>query len=304
MNSLRTHPLSPCILGVMIALLTLLSFQRGDALAGPTPPEYGAVLNLSGRQRMLTQKMSKEMLLIALNVDAEGNLKNLAQTVTLFERTQKGLRDGDTSLGLPPTSNDRIRKQLEKVDGLWQKFRPIVDGVLAERKVTAEAIKALAEQNPILLKQTNKAVLLYEKDAAQAGLQADPSLAVTINLAGKQRMLSQKMCKEYLLFAYGYEAENNKLNLLETYGLFERTLQGLQTGDPSLDLVGTKNAAIGQQLAKVDALWQVLKPIVVHATEPSTTTIPPEKTAQLAKINPDLLKEMNIAVEMFEREAR
>lgn len=304
MKPMYTYPLPSRIKVVVLALAMLFAMQPPCMLANPTTAEYGVVLNLSGRQRMLSQKMSKEVLLIALNVDTEGNLKNLAQTVTLFERTQKGLRNGDTALGLPPTTNERIRKQLDKVEGLWQQFRPLVDAVLAERKVSPETIKALAAQNPLLLKETNKAVLLYEKDAAQAGLQADPSLAVTINLAGKQRMLSQKMCKEYLLFAAGYEAENNKLNLLETYGLFERTLSGLQKGDSSLDLVGTKNAAILQQLAKVDTLWQALKPIVVFATEPSTTSVPPEKTAQLAKINPDLLKEMNIAVEMFEREAR
>lgn len=304
MKSKYTYPLPPCIKVIVLAMAMLFAVQPPCALANPTAAEYGVVLNLSGRQRMLSQKMSKEVLLIALNVDAENNLKNLAQTVALFERTQNGLRNGDPALGLPPTTNERIRKQLDKVEGLWQQFRPLVDGVLAERKVSPEIIKALAAQNPLLLKETNKAVLLYEKDAAQAGLQTDPSLAVTINLAGKQRMLSQKMCKEYLLFTAGYETENNKLNLLETYGLFERTLQGLQKGDASLDLIGTKNAAILQQLAKVDALWQALKPIVVFATEPSTTSIPLEKTAQLAKINPDLLKEMNIAVEMYEREAR
>lgn len=304
MHSKSHSSLSLFLIVSTSALLTMLLLQPSQVLATPTPSEYGVVLNLAGRQRMLTQKMSKEVLLIALNVDAEDNLKNLVQTIQLFDRTQTGLRNGDASLGLPPTTNERIRKQLEKVEGLWKRFRPIVDGVIAERKVTAEAVKNLAAQNPLLLKETNKVVLLYEKDAARAGLQADPSLAVTINLAGKQRMLSQKMCKEYLLFAYGYETENNKLNLLESYGLFERTLQGLQTGDPSLDLLGTKNATILQQLAKVDTLWQALKPIVVFATEPSTTSIPPEKTAQLARINPDLLREMNIAVEMFEREAR
>ena len=48
--------------------ITLSSIQPLCA-AEPSIAEYGTIINLAGRQRMLTQKMSKEALLVALKID-------------------------------------------------------------------------------------------------------------------------------------------------------------------------------------------------------------------------------------------
>ena len=270
---------------------------------GPTSAEYGVVLNLSGKQRMLSQKMSKEIMLVALGFDAEANLKNLDTTSKLFDKTLKGLRDGDASLKLPPTVNKRIIKQLDKTKAIWIDFYALIQKILEQKQITKEQVGLVAQKNLPLLKEMNKCVKRYEKDASKAGLKADPGLAVTINLSGKQRMLTQKMSKEFLLVANGYEIEDNKLNLLETHTLFERTLQGLLDGDSTLDLPGTKNKEIRDQLAVVQGLWESFKPIVSFGSDPKTTTIPDEKIKELATNNLPLLKEMNKAVGMYEKEA-
>ena len=49
-----------------------------------TKQEMGVVINLAGKQRMLTQKMSKEILLIAAGVDVDANKENLKKTATLL----------------------------------------------------------------------------------------------------------------------------------------------------------------------------------------------------------------------------
>lgn len=289
-----------------LLLLLLLSLGLTPAIclgAGPSASEYGVVLNLSGKQRMLTQKMSKEVMLIALNVDKDHNLQNLTATAALFDKTLKGLRDGDGSLNLPATSSNRIIRQLDKINSKhWQGFNKTIQEILAAKTVSKAQVKTIATANIPLLKQMNKCVKLYEKHASSAGLKADPGLAVTINLAGKQRMLTQKMSKEFLLVAYGYKTEDNKLNLFETSTLFERTLKGLQDGDATLDLPGTKNDAIRAQLQFVTELWTVFKPIIEKAaTSSATPTV--EEIKILADQNLPLLKEMNKAVKMFEKEA-
>jgi len=291
--------------GVFFIAIGLICFLSTTCWAaqGPTAAEYGVVLNLSGKQRMLTQKMTKEIMLVALGMDVEQNLKNLKATSALFDKTLKGLRDGDAGLRLPPTVSNRIRKQLDKIEGIWVDFHAVVKTILEAGSVNKDQIQVVATNNLPLLKQMNKCVKLYEKDASKAGLKADPGLAVTINLSGKQRMLTQKMSKEFLLVAYGHELEDNKLNLLETYSLFERTLKGLMDGDPTLDLPGTKNPAIRKQLSVVDGLWTSFKPVVAFGAEPGATTIGEDKMRQLAAENLPLLKEMNKAVGMYEKEA-
>lgn len=290
---------------VFLMVITFVGVSAASALAatGPTAAEYGVVLNLSGKQRMLTQKMSKEIMLVALDVDKAANLNNLAATASLFDKTLKGLRDGDTDLRLPETSNGRIRRQLDKVDKIWIDFHTVVKQIVDSGTVSPEQIENVATQNLPLLKEMNKCVNLYEKDASGAGLKADPALAVTINLSGKQRMLTQKMSKEFLLVALDHDRQTNKLNLLETYTLFERTLKGLKDGDATLDLPGTPNETIRRQLDIVDGLWKDFKQVVSYAAESATTSVPREKIDQLAAGNLPLLSEMNNAVGMYEKEA-
>ncbi|MCB1185239.1 type IV pili methyl-accepting chemotaxis transducer N-terminal domain-containing protein [bacterium] len=296
----------PAVAGLSLAVLvlTLLGTPLIVAAAeGPTAAEYGVVLNLSGKQRMLSQKMSKEIMLVAMDVDKAANLKNLAATAALFDKTLHGLRDGDADLRLPPTTNARILRQLDTIGEIWTGFHATVDAIVAAGAVTPDQVAEVAAANLPLLQQMNKCVKLYEKDASSAGLSADPGLAVTINLAGKQRMLTQKMSKEYLLVAYGHETDANKLNLLETYTLFERTLAGLKDGDDVLGLPATSNADIRAQLDVVAGLWATFKPVVENGAAPGTTAFSATDLQTLATTNLPLLKEMNAAVGMYEKEA-
>ncbi|MCP4410393.1 MAG: hypothetical protein GY807_22135 [Gammaproteobacteria bacterium] len=270
---------------------------------GPTSAQYGVVLNLSGKQRMLTQKMSKEIMLIALDIESEKNLVNLKKTSGLFDKTLEGLRNGSKELRLPSTSSRRILRQLDKIDAIWAEFYPVVQEIVQKKSVSGDHVSVVAKKNLPLLKQMNKAVGLYEKDAKKGGLKAAPGLAATINLSGKQRMLTQKMSKEFLLVAYGQGKEDNKLSLLETYSLFERTLKGLLDGDETLGLPGTKPQHIRDQLGVVNGLWVKFKPLVVYGAEHDTKSIPKEKINILAELNLPLLKQMNKAVGMYEQEA-
>lgn len=282
---------------MFLSLILIVSFT-GVSVA-QSAEEFGTVINLSGKQRMLTQKMSKEVMLIALDIDKAKNLENLKNTSSLFDKTLKGLRNGDADLKLPPTSSKAILRQLDRVDKLWADFYPIVQGVINNGGVSAEQVSEIATKNPKLLKQMNKAVGAYEKEAAKSGLKATPGLATTINLSGKQRMLTQKMSKEFLLVAYDYQVDDNKLNLLETFTLFERTLQGLKVGDDTLGLPPTSDAKILNQLDKVSALWDDAKPVFVSATS-AGGNISNSDTSLIAAINLPLLKEMNAAVQMYE----
>lgn len=287
-----------CTILAIVALFMALPVQA--FAEGPTAAEYGTVLNLSGKQRMLSQKMSKEVMLINLNIKKDENLTNLKATSSLFDKTLKGLRDGDASLKLPPTTSRRILRQIDdKIQPLWEAYYKNIQDILAAGSVSPEQLEAVATSNLPLLKEMNKCVKLYEKDASKAGLKSDPGLAVTINLAGKQRMLTQKMSKEFLLVASNYKVDENRLNLQETSGLFERTLTGLLDGDATLDLPGTKDEAIRTQLNKVQSMWTDFKPGIEFAAK-ETGTIPGDKISALADQNLPLLKEMNKAVGMYE----
>ena len=283
----------------LVVFLLFMSMAVPALAAGPTAAEYGVVINLSGKQRMLSQKMSKEVMLVALGVDVEQNLANLKETSELFDRTLTGLRHGDSGLQLVPTENKRILRQLDEVDAIWATFYPQVKAVLGSASVSPEQLSAIAAGNLPLLKEMNKAVGLYEADAKKGGLEADPGLAANLNLSGKQRMLTQKMSKEFFLLALGHDVDNNKLNLLETYTLFDRTLTGLVTGDETLGLPGTAPGPIVDQLDVVKGLWAGFQPLVASAAEPSAGKPGASEVRKVADANLPLLREMNKAVGLY-----
>lgn len=91
--------------GALIVSRTVAS-QRSDAL----------VINLAGAQRMLSQKMTKELLVMIYAGEVHTDVKNL---IARFGRVLRGLKLGDTELGLPPCGDSVILAQLEVVEKLW-----------------------------------------------------------------------------------------------------------------------------------------------------------------------------------------
>ena len=267
---------------LVVGMTTLSTAESTPAAVTQTKQQSGVVINLAGKQRMLTQKMSKEALFIAKGIDADANKANLKKTAALFDKTLNGLINGDSSLNLPKTENKEILAQLQKVSDLWKPFKANIDKVI-EGKADKATLEAIAKDNLPLLKNMNAAVQMYVKTSDS---KLDPAMAKTINLAGKQRMLTQKMTKELLLVANGIDADANKENAKKTAALFENTLNDL--------IAGTKNADIKAQLEKVKGLWADYAPIVKNV---DTSDAALKKAEEL---NMPLLKEMNKAVKMYE----
>ncbi len=250
-------------------------------------------INLAGKQRMLSQKMTKEALLISLNIDTDNNKKNLEASATLFDKTLTGLKVGDDSLGLTKTDNTSILKQLDKVSTLWNDFKTNIESTISKGS-SEEALNNIATQNLPLLSAMNKAVYMY---AGASGADLN-KLANVINLSGKQRMLTQKMSKELLLAAKGIDKSENLEKLKATTELFDKTLKGLLDGDKGLGLPKTSDEKIRKQLGTVKELWDELKPIF----EKADTS--PETLEKVAKLNLPLLSEMNKAVKMYEEQSK
>lgn len=277
----------------VINLISILFFSLFVSVS-TFAADMGKVINLAGKQRMLTQKMSKEALLIAKGIDSAGNTENLKITSALFDKTLTGLINGDADLGLEKTEDAAIVDQLSKVTAMWATFNESIQKVITG-DISSATLQAIADQNVPLLKEMNAAVQMYAK---ASGSSLDKGMATTINLAGKQRMLTQKMTKELLLVANGIDTDANKASLGKTVALFEKTLTGLIEGDADLGLPATTDKDILAQLGKVEALWAEYKPILDSAD------ISEAGLQSAAAKNLPLLKNMNAAVQMYEKLAK
>ncbi|CAE8743624.1 unnamed protein product, partial [Polarella glacialis] len=95
-------------------------------------------------------------------------------------------------------------------------------------------LQAIVPGNVALLKTSN-VVVGQLVDAAKAAGSVAPGLVVAI--AGRQRMLIQRMCKEALLVGLGFDATANLANLKSTSSLFGASHSGVIMGAEWASLV-------------------------------------------------------------------
>ena len=108
--------LSTIALSVIISQILIrkhLSDQESDS----------SVINVAGRQRMLSQKLTKEI----LSLSAANNLENrvvlkdkLKETLSLWETSHNALQKGDSSLGLPGNNSPVISKMFSDINDVFE----------------------------------------------------------------------------------------------------------------------------------------------------------------------------------------
>ncbi|MBD3793832.1 MAG: type IV pili methyl-accepting chemotaxis transducer N-terminal domain-containing protein [Campylobacterales bacterium] len=245
--------------------LFLLMFLFSSSLFALTDKELAISIDLSGKQRMLSQKMTKEAFLIRSDIDKATNIDKLKNSSQLFDQTLKGLMQGDKTLNLVAINENVIQEQLKTVQKLWEPFYQEIQKIIAGN--AEDSSYTMLEQNNIeLLKEMNKAVQLY---SSQSASNPKLTLANDINLAGKQRMLTQKMGKALLLASNNFKKEAYIEDFKASRQLFTQTLEGLFNGSQPLNLTGTQLPMITDQLKIVDKLWKEHQPTLDAALQGS-----------------------------------
>jgi len=243
-----------------ILIFSVFIFQFLFALSDK---ELAIAINLAGKQRMLTQKISKEALLISLDIDKEENKKKLEKSVKLFDKTLNGLIYGDKDLELAPSKDKKVEAKLKEVKELWQPFYKNAKIIYSSQKPPKDAFIYIDKNNLNLLKTMNEAVSLYTLLGDKGSNKL--KIANDINLAGKQRMLTQKMAKDILRYKNNLDAKEALKSLNSSAKLFDKTLNGLYNGDKELNLVGTNLPKIRNQLDIVKSRWSEAKELMSKA---------------------------------------
>ncbi len=119
---------------------------------------------------------------------------------------------------------------------------------------------------------------------------------VELNVAGRQRMLSQKVAKEALFSVVGHD---QKQEMQKTAQLFESSLVALMDGNASMGLDGAHSEEIRSQFLQVKKLWGSYRN-KLNQLGPNAT---PESLSQLASDALAVLNESNQAVQLIENEA-
>ncbi len=267
-----------------------LSFIVNSYMASKNAKRH--VINLAGKQRMLTQKMVKLALLSDLQVDTENSKVQLLKTAKLYQQTLNGFLEADTSLKLQKTKAAEIRDYIKALQKEW---RPFYENIKSCEK-HPKALSYVIDKNQPLLAHSDKLVKLFKKYGSKSNFM-EKSRENIIDIAGRERMLIEKMTKEKLLLAKQINIQENRKNLQQTITLFENSLKALRKGDSRLHITKAHDKEIVMQLNKVNTLWKKLKPYYVE-TKSSTTVL--SALVSQARV---LREEMNDAVHLCEIKA-
>ncbi len=149
-----------------------------------------ATINIAGRQRMLSQRVAKEVLLVNFGIDQSTAVN---KTIGLFETSMGMLLNGDKARGISAPMNGEIQEQLEKVSTIWSQYRMGIQALLQLDTVDptnekhADLIEKLHQQAPFILKEMNKAVQLME---AASNEQVAANMHITLVLLASLMLLS------------------------------------------------------------------------------------------------------------------
>lgn len=152
-------------------------------------------INKSGRQRMLSQRLAKSYLQIGQGIDPERSRKVLDNSLALFDRQLVELK-----AFAPAPENKAV---LQELGTTWLRYKEALVG-RAPNQQDAKSILVISEE---VLAMAQTATVQLEKLSGTAG-------GRLVNIAGRQRMLSQRMAKFYQALNWGVATADAKEKLL------------------------------------------------------------------------------------------
>lgn len=141
------------ILGVAVYSTFSLMLNMSDT---------GETINIAGRQRMLIQKMVKEVILVQNGVAVESNLKN---TISLFETSHRALLAGDVTMKVEAPATAEIAEQLQAVGQLWKGYKTLINQ--AQANAASVPLKTIGEDSDKILKTMHQAVQMMSAEATR-----------------------------------------------------------------------------------------------------------------------------------------
>jgi len=211
------------------ALLCSLGLLLAGADAGAQITDINAAVNKAGRQRMLSQRMAKLYLQIGQNIDADRSQRLLDGSLALFDRQLVELKN------YAPTAP--IKETYQKLEKTWGDYKDVLVGA-APNPQNARKVVALSDE----------VLTLAHQGAMQLEKHGGTTSARLVNVAGRQRMLSQRMSKIYQARAWNVASPTSA-------GELEQVRKEFLAGLAELEEAGVNTPAIRDVLTLGRQQW-------------------------------------------------
>jgi hypothetical protein len=248
------------------------------------------LIDLAGKQRMLTQRIAKNAIECSYNLSSN-SCGELEKDRKLYSNVLKLFTLAKSKKRLEPKLFSMVNDELDAIKIAWEPFSNNIKALEINSKDKI-ALNYILKENSRVLELSNNLVVEMLRYYKSQLTQIEQKMLRVVNLAGKERMLSQKMTKEYLEKNI-LNSKDANLRLHKTIKLYSLILNSLLNGSNQLKIPKVTNFDIKNRLKKIEKLWGKVMPIYLKDN-------PTKKDIKVVlAVNPILLKKMDIVVKQI-----
>ncbi|MEZ5626643.1 MAG: type IV pili methyl-accepting chemotaxis transducer N-terminal domain-containing protein [Rhodocyclaceae bacterium] len=265
---IRRRELIKAALGAagVLALPKAIAAPGAMPVAAEPGLSVAQAINKAGRQRMLSQRCAKAWLMQGLGVTPGVATTLLQSSMALFETQMTELSR------FVPTAD--VQATLVQLSADWQSYR-------------AALLVAPSPESAAQIYTRNEAVLSAAHAATQAYERASGTTeGRLINVAGRQRMLSQRMAKFVYFARFGVESQASIEALGKAREEFIKALELLKAAPQN-------TAQITNELSLVDQQWFFFQNALGQGSSPKALLA-------IATTSERILEQLNLVVGLYE----
>jgi len=213
-----------------LALVTLLSFSQ-FALAGSNKLTTLELINIAGKQRMLSQRISKDYLYKGGNIAVSKADTQLSETLKESLDAQKILQKS--------IDNPKITNLIEFVAMNYEDIAEKTKEKFSKdnAQYVLDLSESMLEGNEYIMTSLNKSSKVHTSKL--------------IDMSERQAMLSQRIAKYYIAYQLGIKDKNTVHQMNKAVKLFSdnhKILMQNKTNTPEINL----------KFKKIDRLWKIV----------------------------------------------
>ncbi|MEL6586529.1 MAG: type IV pili methyl-accepting chemotaxis transducer N-terminal domain-containing protein [Pseudomonadota bacterium] len=220
-------------------------------------------INFANRLGMLAERIPAAACAKAMGIATEQAGPILAIASSNFVRVLDALEKGNRGMNIvAPEGDRRILQDISTLRTAWAPVATKAAALSSQQVRPTEAMDMVAAA-PALRDRAERLTSRISGEYADPAqlLQRD---ALTLEIAGRQRILSQSIAKEACQLAGDPANGQARATLAQDIRMYSASLAALRNGMPELGISTPPNARIRDGLAEIDGHWTQVTPVLTR----------------------------------------